>query len=88
MIDALADEDDWVVVRAVEHLAALHSDDVVEPLLATFATRGPLIQHKVVKVLGRMGTERCFGALLGMMSHDDLEIREAAERAADRIRSR
>lgn len=88
LIEALNDEDDWVAVRAIEHLGALHTDEVVEPLLNVFAARSVLVQHKVVKMLGKMGTERCFGALLTMMSHDDPEICEAAERAADQIRSR
>ncbi|MCT4626751.1 HEAT repeat domain-containing protein [Halodesulfovibrio sp.] len=88
LIEALDDEDDWVVVRAVEHLGALGNDDVVEPLLKVFAERSALVQHKVVKMLGNLGTERCFGALLTMMSHDDPEICDAAEQAANLIRSR
>lgn len=88
LIEALDDEDDWVAVRAIEHLGALDNDDVVEPLLNVFAERSALIQHKVIKMLGRMGTERCFGALLTMMSHEDPEICEAAEQAANLIRSR
>lgn len=88
LIEALDDEDDWVVVRAVEHLGALGNDDVVEPLLKVFAERSALVQHKVVKILGSLGTERCFGALLTMMSHDDPEICDAAEQAANLIRSR
>ncbi|SIN70525.1 HEAT repeat domain-containing protein [Halodesulfovibrio marinisediminis] len=88
LIEALTDEDDWVTVRAIEHLGALHNNEVVEPLLGVFATRSILVQHKVIKMLGKIGTERCFGALLTMMSHDDPEICEAAERAAEQIRSR
>lgn len=87
LTEALEDKDDWVVVRAIEHLGALKSDDVVEPFLAVFAKRNALVQHKVIKMLGKVGSKRCFGALLSMMSHEDPEIREAAEQAADQIRS-
>ncbi|MCG8531698.1 MAG: HEAT repeat domain-containing protein [Desulfovibrionales bacterium] len=88
LIVALEDEDDWVVVRAIEHLGELQTDDVIEPLLAVFATRSAIIQHKVIQVLGMIGTKRCFCALMSMMNHDDPEICESAERAAEEIRSR
>ncbi|MEZ0575283.1 HEAT repeat domain-containing protein [Halodesulfovibrio aestuarii] len=88
LIEALDDEDDWVAIRAIEHLGELQNDEVVEPLLGVFAARSVLVQHRVIKTLGNMGTERCFGALLTMMRHEDPEICEAAEQAADQIRSR
>lgn len=88
LVQALQDDDDWVKVRAVEALGRTRHHAGVEHLVHLLDTGSTLVQLKAIEALGEIGGKVAFRSLLSMMDHDDPELQQAAQDAAELIRER
>ncbi len=88
LINALDDEDEWVCVRTIEALSTTDID-VVAPLLVELLDRtsSPMVMLKIIESLAKIGGNVSFGALLNLMSHEDVEIQQAATAAIEKIQA-
>ncbi|MDR1947494.1 MAG: HEAT repeat domain-containing protein [Desulfovibrio sp.] len=85
LIQGLNDPDPWVCVRCAECLGEKKVMQAIEPLVGMLADENTLIVVKAVSVLGSLGGETAFRALLPMLDHPDPDVRAAAEEAVNAI---
>jgi HEAT repeat protein len=85
LIQGLDDQDPWVRVRCAERLGEKKAMQAVEPLVGMLADGNTLIVVKAVSVLGTLGGETAFRALLPMLDHPDPDVRSTAEEAVNAI---
>ncbi len=87
LINALDDEDEWVCMRAIDALSTLDSN-MVAPLLVDLLKRAShMITFKIIETLAKLGGNVAFTALLGLMSHEDTEVQQAATSAIERLQA-
>ncbi len=88
LLHALVDGDDWVRIRAVESLEAFpESGEVIPRLVSLLEDENTLVVLKAVEVLGRVGGEAAFNALLRLLDQGEPEIQAAAEEALAVLRT-
>ena len=85
LLMGLADVDPWVRVRSAERLGERKAPEAVEPLVHMLADENTLVVIKSVQVLGMIGGETAFRALLPLLDHPDRDVSEAAEEAVNAI---
>ncbi len=85
LLMGLSDPDPWVRIRCAERLGENKITRAMEPLVGMLEDENPLIVIKVVGVLGMIGGEAAFRALLPLLDHADKDLREAAEEAVNAI---
>jgi HEAT repeat protein len=85
LIEGLKDSDPWVCVRCAECLGDKKAMQAIEPLVGMLSDENTLIVVKAVSVLGTLGGETAFRALLPMLDHPDPDVRAAAEEAVNAI---
>lgn len=84
---ALDDEDDWVRIRAVEALGQRRLPTVVPRLVQMLDGSDLLVMLKLIEALGAIGGNIAFRAVLGLTSHEDPDVQQAAADAISRIRA-
>lgn len=84
---ALDDEDDWVRIRAVESLGQRRQPAVVPRLVQMLEDSELLVMLKLIEALGNIGGNVAFRAVLGLTSHSDPDVQQAAADAIARIRA-
>ncbi len=87
LIRALEDENDWVCIRAIEALMALHSNDFIPILLEKLTHATPMVTLKIIEVLAEFGGEDAFKALLELVQSDIVEIQQAATEAIAKVKA-
>lgn len=85
LFEALADDDDWVRIRAIDALAGLQKPGHAIRIIPLLEDGNHLVVIKAVGALGRIGGQAAFRALLNMLSTDDPEIQGAVEQALDEL---
>lgn len=87
LVVALRDENEWVRIRAIEALGVNRHVDAVPTLSEMLEDANPLIALRIIEALGRIGGNMAFGVLLGLTSHEDPEIQQAAAKAVAEIQA-
>ncbi len=87
LVNALDDENEWVCIRAIEALGTIKSDNTAEQLVCHLQNASPMVTFKIIDVLADIGGNVAFGALLNLMSNEDLEIQQAATAAIEKIQA-
>ncbi len=87
LIHALDDENDWVCIRSIEALTALHVEDLIPILLKKREHATPMVTLKIIEVLTDLGGEDAFKALLELVQSDIAEIQQAATDAIAKIKA-
>ena len=85
LIERLGDEDDWVSVRAAQHLGNRGSRQAVESLVNMLASENSLVVISAIVALSKIGGNAAFRALLTMLDHPEAEVQSAAEDAVAAI---
>lgn len=81
LIERLRDEDDWVRVRAAEHLGDRGSKAAVESLVNALTADNSLLVISAINALAKIGGNAAFRALLSVLNHPEHEVQAAAEEA-------
>ncbi len=87
LINALDDENDWVCIRAIEALSALHTNNLISILLEKLPHASPMVTLKIIDVLAEVGGEEAFKALLELVQSDIAEIQQAATEAISKVKA-
>lgn len=83
LVGALNDEDDWVRIRAMQALAASGQPEAARHIAGLVGSESALVTIKAVESLRDLGGEQATEALSSLSSHDDPQIRSAAQEALD-----
>ncbi len=87
LINALDDENDWVCIRAIEALSALHTENLVSILLEKRKKTSPMVTLKIIEVFAELGGEAAFKDLLELVQSDIVEIQQAATEAIAKVKA-
>ncbi|MDR0827413.1 MAG: HEAT repeat domain-containing protein [Desulfovibrio sp.] len=85
LIHGLDDPDPWVRIRCAERLGEYKVAGAIEPLVGMLHDGNTLIVVKTAAVLGAIGGETAFRALMPLLDHPDQDVREAVENAVNAI---
>ena len=85
LIERLGDKDDWVSVRAAQHLGNRGSRQAVESLVNMLTSENSLVVISAIVALSKIGGNAAFRALLTMLDHPEAEVQGAAEEAVAAI---
>ncbi len=86
IINALDDENEWVCIRAIDALHSAQVSNLTSTLLERLAHATPIVTLKIIEVLSELGEEEALDALLKLVQHDVVEIRQAASEAIAKIK--
>ncbi len=87
LYQALADDDEWVEIRALEALSARSDREVVSRIVPLLDSPHKLVRLKAVEALGVIGGQVAFRALLDVLNGDDYDLVAAAEDAIAKIQA-
>lgn len=87
LLNALNDENDWVRIRAIDALAKNRIAEAVPTMEEMLKESNPMVIFKIIEALGKIGGNAAFTVLLGLMEHENQEIKHAAADAVAAIQA-
>ncbi len=85
LMAALHDEDDWVKIRAMESLSEKSPPNLATMLINELENSSVLVTIKIIEILGIIGDNVAFMALLKLINQTNPDIQQAAENALIQI---
>ncbi len=88
LIGALDDNSEWVCIRAIEALSELQpNEDLATTLIERVKNATPMVTLKIIEILGKIGGEVVFKALIDIMQSDIAEVQQAATEALTKVKA-